>query len=90
LFSAPVGILHVEHLGHRAPADIFDQQRFFVPCRRTLFGVERPQDFDGLEILRKFLFGSAFAESVVVGDAIIIGIFWSSARLVADRKVAGG
>jgi hypothetical protein len=40
-----------------------------------MFGVERPQDFDGLEILRKFLFGSAFAEPVVVGDAIIIGIF---------------
>jgi hypothetical protein len=32
--------------------------------------IERPQDFDGPEILGKLLLGSAFAEAVVVGDAV--------------------
>ena len=30
LFPVPGRAVHVKHLGHRTPADIFDQQRFFV------------------------------------------------------------
>ena len=51
LFLVPVRAVHVKHLGHRTPADIFDQQSFFVRGSRTIFGIKRPQDFDGLEIL---------------------------------------
>jgi hypothetical protein len=72
-------------LGRRTPADIFDEQRLFVPCRRAIFGIERPQDFDGLEVLRKFLFRSAITEPVIIGDAIAVRIFWRAAGLVAIR-----
>ena len=45
LFLAPVGIVHVEHLGHRTPANIFDQQGFFVWRSRTIFWRRAPARF---------------------------------------------
>jgi hypothetical protein len=83
LFPVPGRAIHVKHLGHRTPANIFDQQSFFVRGSRTIFGIKRPQDFDGLEILGKFLLGSAFTEPVIVGDAITVKILWRVVGLVA-------
>ena len=70
----PVGAVHVKHLGHPAPADIFDQQSFFVRRSRTIPGSERPQDVDGLEILLELLLEAAFAKPVGIGDAIAVKI----------------
>ena len=30
LFLAPVRAVHVEHLGHRTPANVFDQHGLFI------------------------------------------------------------
>src|ERR1019366_5187386 len=36
LFPVPGRAVHVKHLGHRTPANIFDQQSFFVRGSRTI------------------------------------------------------
>ena len=56
----PVGVVHVEHLGQRPPADIFYERGFFFFRRRTLLGIERPQGLDGGQVPLKFLLRSTF------------------------------
>ena len=47
LFLAPIPAVHVKHLGHRTPADVFDERGFFLVRGRTFLGIQRP-DFDAL------------------------------------------
>ena len=51
LLFAPVGVVHVEHLGHRAPADVFYKRGFFLRRRRSFLGIELPQRFDCRDVL---------------------------------------
>ena len=53
LLLAPVGVVHVEHLGHRAPADVFYERGFFLRRRRAFLGIELPQRFDCRDVLLK-------------------------------------
>ncbi len=53
LLLAPVGVVHVEHLGHRAPADVFYERGFFLRRRRSFLGIELPQRFDCRDVLLK-------------------------------------
>ena len=75
LFLVPVGVVHVEHLRQPAPTDVFDQHRFFFLGRGPFFGVELLQRFDCRDVPLKFLLGSAFAQPVGFGDAIVVEIF---------------
>ena len=54
LLLAPVGVVHVEHLGHRAPADVFYERGFFLRRRRSFLGIELPQRFDCRDVFLKF------------------------------------
>ena len=54
LLFAPVGVVHVEHLRHRAPADVFYERGLFLRRRRPFLGIELPQHFDGRDVLLKF------------------------------------
>ena len=54
LLFAPVGVVHVEHLGHRAPADVFDERGLFLRRCRPFLGIELPQRFDGRDVPLKF------------------------------------
>ena len=74
LFLAPVGVVHVEHLGHRAPADIFYERGFFLRGRRSFLGIELPQRFDCRDVFLELLFWPAVAQAVSVGDAIAVEI----------------
>jgi hypothetical protein len=88
LLLAPVRAVHIEHLGHRAPADVFDQQSLFVRCSRTILGIQRPQDFNRLDVLLELLFETAFTQPVGIGDAVVVKIpgriVIAAVRLVAD------
>ena len=75
LLLVPVRVVHVEHLGQPAPADIFDQHGFFLLGRRPFLGIERSQRLNRGKVPLKFLFRSAFAQPVGFGDAIIVEIF---------------
>ena len=98
----PVGVVHVEHLGQRTPADIFYERGFFFFGRRTFLGSERPQRLNGGKVPLKFLFRPTFTNTVGFRNAIAIEIagwfvlmlpmatFWLfSVFLMADCKVAG-
>ena len=74
LLLAPVRAVHVEDLGHRAPADVFDERGFFLVGGRAFLGIQRPQRFDRLEILLKLLLRPAVAEPVGLGDAVGVEI----------------
>ena len=74
LLLAPVRAVHVEDLGHRAPADVFDERGFFLVCGRAFLGIQRPQRFDRLEVLLKLLLRSAVAQPVGLGDAVVVEI----------------
>jgi len=76
LFFAPVGVVPVEHLGQPAPADIFYQSGFFLRRRRPFLGIERPQRLNRGKVPLKFLFRAALTDTVGLGDAIAIEIFW--------------
>ena len=92
LLFSPVGAVHVEHLGHRAPTDIFHERGFFIFCRRTLLGIKRPQRLNGFEILLKLLLRSAFTEPVGFGEAVVVEIlrrFFLVATMAVVRPVAG-
>ena len=56
LFLAPVGAVHVEHLGHRAPPNGYDERRLFIGRRGAFLGVKQPQDFNRLDVLLELLF----------------------------------
>jgi hypothetical protein len=71
----PVGVVHVEHLGQRTPADIFYQCGFFFFRRWPFLGIQCPQRLDGGEVPLKLLFRPAFTDVVGFGDAITIEIF---------------
>jgi hypothetical protein len=70
LLFPPVGVVHVEHLGHRAPADIFYERGFFLRRRWPFLGIEFPQRFDGRDVLLKLQLRPAVTESVSLGDAV--------------------
>ncbi len=74
LFLAPVRAVHVKHLWHRTPADVFDQQSLFVRCSRTILGIQRPQDFNRLDVLLELLFETALTQTVGIGDAVVVMI----------------
>jgi len=74
LFLAPVGVVHVEYLWQPAPADVFDQHRFFFLGRGPFLGVELSQRFDCRDVSLKFLLGSAFAQPVGFGNSIVVEI----------------
>ena len=74
LLFAPIRAVHVEDLGHRTPADVFDKRGLFLVGGRASLGIQRPQRFDRLEILLKLLLRPAVAEPVGFGDAIGVEI----------------
>ena len=98
----PVGIINIEDLRQRAPADVFNQCGFFCFRCRPILGVERPQRLDRGKVPLKFLFRSAVTDAVGFRDAVTVEIArrfilmptmrtrWRGfLLLVADCKVAG-
>ena len=74
LLLAPAGIIHIEHLGHGSPADVFDQGGFFFRCGRAILGVQRAQNFNRTKILMELLFRAAFPKLVGISDTIGIAV----------------
>jgi len=64
-----VGCEHI--LRERAPADILDELRLFLGSRAAAFFLDLAQDANGFDIVADLLLGSAFADAIGIGDAIV-------------------
>ena len=87
-FFQPFRVEGVEDLGHRAPANVFDQDRLVFLSGWTRFAFQRPERPNCLQVLLKLLFRSASAQPIRLRDSVAVEIL---RRLVPRRAfVADG
>jgi hypothetical protein len=81
----PFPVFVVEDLRHCAPTHIFDQRRFFILYCRSRLVFQLPDNLNSAKVLLKLLLRTACAQAVVVGDAIVVEVFWRVFLLAAVR-----
>jgi len=63
-------------LRQAAPADVPDEDRFFVVGRGAFLGFEAAEKFDRLDVGAELLLERSLAEPVAVGDPVIGKVAW--------------
>ena len=80
-FFGPFAIAGIENLGHRAPADVPDENCLFLDSRGSRFRFHTSKCLDGSEILLEFLLRSAFTKTVGLSDSVVVEILrWLGGR----------